>query len=635
MSTIGLDKAARREVSGAPKKPEGIRKALTSVWAKHVAGPLVLVIVGLVASGNDYYVHLASAGVIAYILTTAFNIVYGYAGIFNLSIVITYGVGAFTSVYLEVRFGMPFWPALLISVAVTTVLSVLVAVPTRGLNELFLAIQTLAFALALAEVMVNWHEFSGGTIGIYSIPLPTFFGHQLISGYLSYYWLAAFFAWLTYELVLRIHLSAMRRKLTALREGPRVLASVGVSPDSTRLVAFAISGGLAGLAGVLFAHFQLVIDLETFSFTRLVALLLAAILGGGGYFLGPVFGVVAILVMDELSLATSQAQDLVYGVGILVLVVLTRGGIAGGLDNLVKWLLRRRRPDEAAEPTGELEPREPGLAVAETVTRVTHRLADSVRAVQRDARVEVRGVSVAFGGNTAVNDVSLSFATGEVIGLIGPNGAGKTTLLNAITGDVRATGSVRLGDDEILGAPAQNLVRAGIGRTFQSPKVIPELTLLENVMLAGDGIGKVGWLRQSLLSPAARKQALAGRDRAMTLLTDLALADRARSLAADQPYGVLRLVEIARNLMLDPAFLLLDEPGAGLTEFERQEIAATVRALGARDLGVVLVDHNLPLITSACDRVYVLDHGQVIAEGPPDEVFAQQEVISAYLGVPG
>ncbi|WP_432825805.1 branched-chain amino acid ABC transporter ATP-binding protein/permease [Dactylosporangium sp. CA-092794] len=634
MSTIGLDKATGRKVGGAPRKAGGLSQALTSVWAKHVAGPLVLVIIGLIASGNDYFVHLATAAVIAYILTAAFNIVYGYAGIFNLSIVITYGLGAFTSVYLEVQLGMPFWPALVISIAVTTALSVLVAVPTRGLNELFLAIQTLAFALALAEIMVNWKQFSGGTIGIYAIPLPTLFGVELTGGFLSYYWLAAFFAWLTYELVLRIHRSAMRRKLTALREGPRVLAAVGVSPASTRLVAFALSGALAGLAGVLFAHFQLVIDLETFSFTRLVALLLAAILGGAGYFLGPVFGVIAILVMDELSLATSQAQDLVYGVGILVLVVLARGGIAGWLDHLMQWIGRRRRPD-SAESTDELELDDPGGggdARAETVTR---NLADSVKAVHRDLRVAVHGISVAFGGNTAVNDVSISFATGEVVGLIGPNGAGKTTLLNAITGDVRATGSIRLGDEEILGAPPQNLVRSGIGRTFQSPKIIPELTLLENVMLAGDGIGKVGWFRQSLLSPAARKQALAGRDRAMTLLTGLALADRAHSLAGGQPYGVLRLVEIARNLMLDPAFLLLDEPGAGLTEFEREEVAATVRALGARDLGVVLVDHNLPLITSACDRIYVLDHGQVIAEGPPSVVFAQQEVISAYLGVPG
>lgn len=602
-----------------------------SAWGKHVAGPVVLVLVGLAVAGNDYYVHLATAGVIAYILTAAFNLIYGYAGIFNLSIIMTYGLGAFTSVYLEVRFGLSFWVAMLAAVAITVALSVIVALPSKGLDELFVAIQTLAFALALGEIMVNWESFSGGTIGIYIIPFPELFGIEFIGGLQAYYWLAAVFAWLTYELMLRIHRSAMRRKLTALREGPRVLSAVGVSPDTTRLAAFALSGGLAGLAGALYAHFQLVIDLDTFSFTRLVALLLAAILGGGGYLLGPVFGVLAILVMDELSLATSQAQDLVYGIGILVLVILTRGGIAGAVLRTWEALLRvsgRRREDGPdAELTASPDGVEPERAALHIV--------DAVAPVARSLRVEVHEVSVDFGGNRAVDRVSLGFGTGEVVGLIGPNGAGKTTLLNAITGDVRASGSIRLGDREILGSPPQALVRAGIGRTFQSPKVIPELTLLENVMLGGDGIGKVGWLRQSVLSPAARKQATAARDRAMDLLSDLSLAPRAASLAGDQPYGVLRLVEIARNLMLDPAFLLLDEPGAGLTEFEREEVAATVRALSTRDLGIVLVDHNLALINAACDRIYVLDIGRVIADGPPAEVFAQENVITAYLGVPG
>ncbi len=626
---VGKPAARRTKARRAGSSASGL---VSSPKFKHLAGPVVLVLIGLATSGNDYYIHLATAGAIAYILTAAFNLIYGYAGIFNLSIIMTYGLGAFTSVYLEVRFGWSFWLALLASVLVTTVLSVLVAMPSKSLDELFLAIQTLAFGLALAEIMVNWEEFSGGTIGIYAIPLPTLFGNELIGGLAPYYWLAAFFTWLTYELMLRIHRSAMRRKLTALREGPRVLAAVGVSPDTTRLAAFALSGMLAGLAGALYAHFQLVIDLDTFSFARLVALLLATILGGASYFLGPVFGVLAILVMDELSLATSQAQDLIYGIGILVLVVATRGGIAGAIARFGAFARRRLRREPEPEPVEELEAPATEDVEAE---RVALHIADALPAVRREHKVEVRDVTVAFGGNRAVDGVTLNFSTGEVVGLIGPNGAGKTTLLNAITGDVRATGSILLDGDEIRGVSQQQLVRRGIGRTFQSPKVIPDLTLLENVMLAGDGIGKVGWIRQSVLSPAARRQAMAARERAGQLLRDLSLGSRADSLAADQPYGVLRLVEIARNLMLDPAFLLLDEPGAGLTEFEREEVAATVRALSTRDIGVVLVDHNLALITAACDRVYVLDSGHVIADGPPAQVFAQQEVISAYLGVPG
>jgi ABC-type branched-subunit amino acid transport system ATPase component len=250
--------------------------------------------------------------------------------------------------------------------------------------------------------------------------------------------------------------------------------------------------------------------------------------------------------------------------------------------------------------------------------------------------IVVSEVSVAFGGTRAVDDVSVSFRTGEVVGLIGPNGAGKTTLLNAITGDVVATsGTITLDGAPLLGRRQQDIVRMGVGRTFQSPKVIPDLSLVENVMLAGDGSGGAGPLRQILNSPKAVAVDRSSRERAMALLEEFSLGARAERPAADQPYGVLRLVEIARNLMLDPAFLLLDEPGAGLTEFERDEVAAVVRALSQRDIGVVLVDHNLPLINLACDRIYVLNTGRVLAEGHPAEVFAHQDVITAYLGVPG
>ncbi|TCB97223.1 branched-chain amino acid ABC transporter ATP-binding protein/permease [Micromonospora zingiberis] len=602
-----------------------MQKVAASAVVRHLAAPVVLVVVGLATAGNDYYLHLATAAGIAYILTAAFNLIYGYAGIFNLSIIMTYGLGAFTSVYLEVHYGVSFWLALLVAVVVTSTLSVLVALPSKSLGELFLAIQTLAFALALGEILLSWEEFSGGTIGIYIIPSPSLFGLELIGGYQEFYWLTAVFALLTFQLMRNVHRSGTGRKLVALREGPRILASVGVSPGQARLVAFGLSGMLAGLAGALYAHFQLVIDLDTFSFHRLVALLLATILGGAGYFFGPVFGVLAILVMDELSLVTSQAQDLIYGVGILVLVVATRGGIAGAFQRLVaRFTPARQRSGPLTTASGSGEQRNP--------QRVAEQLAEEGPRRQ----VTVTDLAVSFGGTRAVDNVSITFATGEVVGLIGPNGAGKTTLLNAVTGDVpTAAGAISLDGDRLLGRRQQDIVRMGISRTFQSPKVIPELTLLENVMLAGDGLDGPGWVNEVLRTPGSIRHDRRSRERAMALLDDLSLAGRADQLVGDQPYGVQRLVEIARNLMLQPSFLLLDEPGAGLTEFERAEVAEVVRALSHRQIGVVLVDHNLSLINAACDRVYVLDSGRLIADGPPAEVFARQQVISAYLGVPG
>jgi ABC-type branched-subunit amino acid transport system ATPase component/ABC-type branched-subunit amino acid transport system permease subunit len=599
-----------------------------------LAAPVALVAAGLLISGNAYFVHLATAGLIAYILAVSFNVIYGYAGSFNMAQIATYGLGAFTCVYLETHTPVGFWLSLIASVVVTAGLSVLVAIPTRRLGEIFLAIQTLAFALALAELLINWEDFSGGSNGLYAIPSPEIGGTLLLGGEPSYYWLVAVSAWLVFELMTRIHRSAIRRKFTALRETPRILSSVGLSPSRTRLLAFAISGGLAGFAGALFAHFQLVIDLETFSFGRLIALLLAVILGGAGYFWGPVFGVVALLLMDELSLATSAAQDLIYGIGILALVILTRGGIAGGLSSLRTRVLRRRdrvNPGDfaarsRARSQQALERQRLDSGHAAEAAEVVHRL-DAARTL------EFSEITVRFGGNTAVDAASVSVSTGEVVGLIGPNGAGKTTLLNAATGDVMvASGSVTLDSEDLLAKRQHEVVTLGVGRTFQSPKVIPDLTVVENVMLGGDGRLRSSAFGQTLYLPKAQHDDRESRQLAMELLDDFSIGDLANELAGSQPYGVLRMVEIARNLMLDPAFLLFDEPGAGLTEFERDEVAQIVRSLSDRGLGILLVDHNLPLISSACDRIYVMQTGRVIASGPPAEVFSQENVIAAYLG---
>jgi ABC-type branched-subunit amino acid transport system ATPase component/ABC-type branched-subunit amino acid transport system permease subunit len=590
-----------------------------SGWVGFLAAPVVLVIVGAIASGNAYYVHLATSAAIAYILTAAFNLVYGYAGIFNLAIVGFYGIGAFSSVYLEIHAHQTFGVALLVSVVATSALSVLIALPTRRLNELFLAIETLAFALGLNELLTHWTSFSGGATGVYIVNPPTLFGHDVVGGKLNYYWLCAIFTWLTFEVMRRIDRSGAGRRFAALRVDRRTLSSVGSSPGSASLVAFGVSGFFAGLAGVLYAHFQLSLSLESFSFDRLIALLLATIIGGAGFLLGPVFGVIVLVAMDELSLATSSSQNLIYGVGILVLVALGRGGIAG----LLTIGVRRFVPIRLQSISGQTADGTPEAAVRASVTE------HSGRVLSGDH------VSVSFGGTHAVRDMSLTICSGEIVGLIGPNGAGKTSIINAFSGDVRpSSGTIELGELPLNGKRQDDVVRLGIGRTFQSPKVIPEFTLIQNLVLARDAEKSVGWFRQLLLTPRARRRQAEAERLALQLLGDFGQADRAQSPAGGQPYGTLRLVEIARNLMLDPAFLLLDEPGAGLTDDERAEVGEYIKAVAARGIGVLLVDHNLELISAVCHRLYVMDAGQLVASGLPTDVFADEQVITAYLGVP-
>jgi ABC-type branched-subunit amino acid transport system ATPase component/ABC-type branched-subunit amino acid transport system permease subunit len=592
------------------------RHSQASSWVGYLAAPVLLVVIGAIASGNAYYVHLATSAAIAYILTAGFNLVYGYAGIFNLAIVGFYGIGAFSSVYLEIHAKQPFGVALVEAVIITTVLSVLIALPTRRLNELFLAIETLAFALALNELLTHWTSFSGGATGIYIINPPKLFGHQFVGGKLDYYWLCAVFTWLTFEVMRRINRSGAGRRFVALRVDRRTLSSVGASPGSTSLVAFAASGLFAGLAGVLYAHFELSLSLDSFSFDRLIELLLATIIGGAGFLLGPVFGVIVLVAMDELSLATSSSENLIYGIGILVLIALGRGGIAGALSSAWRRVTPRRTTSAGTTTDGDLVERMGVTTRSGLVLSADH-------------------VSVSFGGTHAVRDVSMTIASGEIVGLIGPNGAGKTSLINAFSGDVRVSdGSIELGEMILNGKRQDRVVRLGIGRTFQSPKVIPEFTLLQNLVLARDADEDVGWIRQLLLAPRARRKQAQAKRLAMQQLTDFGLADRADSLAGGQPYGALRLVEIARNLMLDPAFLLLDEPGAGLTDEERVEVGEHIKAVASRGIGVLLVDHNLELINAVCHRLYVMDAGQMVTSGLPSEVLEHEQVITAYLGVP-
>jgi branched-chain amino acid transport system permease protein len=586
--------------------------------ARYTAFPVALALIGIVASQNAYWMLLASTGAVLYILTMAFNLSYGYAGIFNLSIVAIYGIGAFISIYAEVHLGWNFWLTIPFSVGICSLVSILVGLPTRRLNELFLAIETLAFGLAVNELIQNWTSFSGGANGVYDVPVPHFFGIALVGGRLPYFWLCAIGALLAYAIALRVSRSGVGRQLIALREGPRVLASVGVSPGVVSLATFGLCGGLAGLAGVLYGRLELFVSLGDFSFQQITLLLLATILGGAGYLWGPVVGVVVLLAMDEFSLATSQDWELIYGVVILVLLFLGGGGIAG---------LAARAAERFRKPV------RPALATSPPVARSQPEASPPASHAESRSELGTDEVRVVFGGTAALIGASISVRSGEIVGIIGPNGAGKTSLVNAISGDVRVTaGDIRLDGRSVLGRTQDAIVRRGIGRTFQSPQFVPDLSVVDNVMLAHDGSGWVGLLRQ--LVPSARLRVAERRSRAvaMDLLHDFGIGEQAVRAGRQQTYGALRIAEIVRNLMLSPRFLLLDEPGAGLTEAERAELAVHVRQVRDRGIGVLLIDHNLPLIRTTCDRVYALHHGAVVAHGTPDEVLSHPEVVVAYLG---
>jgi branched-chain amino acid transport system ATP-binding protein len=247
--------------------------------------------------------------------------------------------------------------------------------------------------------------------------------------------------------------------------------------------------------------------------------------------------------------------------------------------------------------------------------------------------LEVRDLSVRFGGIRAVSGVSLAVGAGEILSIIGPNGAGKTTIFNVVTGLYRpTTGEVRLGGRPISLLPPHARAQLGVARTFQNIRLFRDLTVGENVRVARYGRARAGLLESVLRTPGFRRERSETDARVAALLEGVGLRDRSGELARNLPYGDQKRLELARALAVEPSVLLLDEPAAGMSTGEADALMALIRGLRDRGLAILLVEHHIRVVMGVSDRVFVLNHGERIAEGPPAAVRREPAVIAAYLG---
>jgi branched-chain amino acid transport system permease protein len=564
---------------------------------------------------NDYWALIGTRAAIYWVLVSGLNLVVGFAGHLAIGYVALLALGAYTTSVLvagNVMAPVPVFAALPIAGCVGAVFGVIVGLPALRLRTFYFAMSTLGFATIVTQIALAWQSVTGGGIGIAGPEFPAPF--DTAWGY--YYLCVAFAAFCTWMSANVAH-SRFGRALIAVRDAEVAAEATGISKPRMLIAIFLFAGALAAIAGGLFASLQTYITPDAFTFDLSILFFIAILIGGRGSILGPMLGTIILTILPEIAAPLAAWSTFLYAGLLLAIVLAMPGGIAALLD------FRNRRP---LASNRAIVPRPAALG---DIARKT--VGDKTAG---DKTLSLRNIVLSFGNVRAIDGLDLDVKPGQVHGLIGPNGSGKTTTLNVISGYYAAsTGTLALGADALpAGRPEVRALR-GIARTFQTPRVIGAASVLENVMIGGTVEGEATFVEALLALPRhwrdERKLAASAR----ALLGVVGLEQLADVRADRLQHSELRFIEIARALMLDPDFLLLDEPAAGLSGDEIERLGALIKAISRRGTAVLLVEHHADLIFDICDQVTVLNLGRVLAAGTPAEIRAHKEVVSAYLGV--
>jgi ABC-type branched-subunit amino acid transport system ATPase component/branched-subunit amino acid ABC-type transport system permease component len=616
----------------ATLQPDPLPRVVIPRNRPQVIVPLIIGAIALVCLTQGGWRFGVITSMILTIAALSIVLLTGLTGQISLAQAALAGLAGFALSKLSAH-GIGFPWSVLLSAAIAAAFGVVVGLPALRIRGARLAVVTLALAVAIEKFIFRNPSFAkpGGE----PVPDASFFGIDLSirAGRNIARWQFGIMVVIVLALVGLFVSNIIRgsagRRFIALRGNERAATAVGINVAANKLVAFALSAFIAGIAGSLIGYSRNQLSAESFSTFVNVSFVAFAYLGGitsmSGAMIGGFLGPLGLsFILTDRLFQLGPNYSLVAGVGVIFMAIMNPVGIAGAnrqMWELVKkkfGSLRKSSPHTSVDGARAVEP----VVSARPVRRPLPLLRS-----ERAPRLQSIDLSVTYGGLNAVDRVSVEVREGEIVGLIGPNGAGKTSFMDGLTGFTKTSGRIEFRSQSIESEPPHRRMRQGLSRTWQAGELFDDLTVYENLRVTREH-DTLRSLPLDVLRPRRRTD-----DRQVeATLSLLGLSDKAKSYPRDLSLGQQKLAGVARALCSSPAVVLLDEPAAGLDSEESRALGERLCDIAADGTGILLIDHDMGLVLETCDYIYVLEFGRLIAEGTPDEIRSSPAVIEAYLG---
>ncbi len=580
----------------------------------------------------EFWITLANYIGIYSLVAMGLVLLTGISGMTSFGQAAFVGIGAYASAYLTTVLGLSPWLGLLLGVVITVFTAYCLGLITLGLSGHYLPLCTIAWGISLFYLFGNM-EFLGKFDGITGIPPIDIFGYSLISGSDSFIliWISVLWASIGLNNILQ---SRTGRAIRALKGGILMAESCGVSTMQYKLLVFVMAAVLAGVSGWLYAHLQRAVNPTPFNLTAGIGYLIMAVVGGVGYLWGAVLGAIFITLLNnwlQNILPSILGQSGNYEVvvsGVLLIFLLQKypSGVLSWFIHKAEFAKSYFYPSTIKE-LDTIDPIE-----LDSAKPLSH-LSSKNCPLRGAPLLSVNNIHKSYGGLKALNGVSFKMSAGQIVGLIGPNGAGKSTLFNVISGVVQtSSGSVEYMGREVQALPARKRAILGMARSFQHVRLIANMSVLDNVLIGAHMRGGSSWV--DAVFGANKKEEVLLQRLAMQCLDQVGLAHCSGLDANSLSLGQQRLLEIARALASDPNLLLLDEPAAGLRHLEKQQLQTALLGLSrGKGISILIVEHDMDFVMGLVDELVVMDFGNPIATGLPNEVRNNPRVIQAYLGL--